>query len=215
MESIQLLSLLGLPVCVWLILAAKPMIVLLFERGEFSRADAVLTSIIIGLMTPDILLGRVVSVTQTLFYANNDLRTPFISTLIFTVSHTVLAILLVGLLGVLGLPIAVSLASLSNAIYMIWKLQSRFGPIGWSEMGSFASRLSAAVTMAGVGFTLGAKLATTTAGSYSLAKLLDFAMPTAFGLCSFITAAFLFRLIDGRFFLLGKERHPLFYDRSS
>jgi len=215
LESIRLLSVVGLPVVIWLILAAKPMIVLLFERGEFSRADAAMTSMIIGLMTPDIFLGRIVSVTQTLFYANNDLRTPFMSTLIFTISHTVLAILLVALFGVLGLPIAVSLASLSNTIYMISKLQSRFGPLGWSEMGGFALRLAATVTMAGVGFTLGARLTTTTTVSYSLAKLLDFTIPTAFGLCSFITAAFLFRLIDGRFFLPGSERHSLFFDRSA
>ena len=215
LESIQLLSLVGLSVCVWLILAAKPMIVLLFERGEFSRADAALASIIVALMTPDILLGRIVSVTQTLFYANMDLRTPFMSTLIFTVSHTVLAIVLVGLLGVLGLPIAVSLASLSNTTYMISKLQSRFGPIGWSEMWGFALRLVTAVTIAGVGFTLGARLATMTTVSYSLAKFLDFAIPTAFGLCTFITAASLLRLIDGRFFLPGSERHGPFFGQST
>jgi putative peptidoglycan lipid II flippase len=215
LESIQLLCGVGLPISIWLVLAAQPMLVLLFERGAFSRADAALTGVIIGLMTPDILLGRIVSVAQTLFYANNDLRTPFMSTLIFTFAHTVLAILLVGLLGVLGLPIAVSLASLSNTIYMIWKLQCRFGPIGWHEMWGFACRLSAAIMLATVGFTLGARLATATAVSYALAKLLDFAVPTAFGFCSFMTGALLFRLIDCRFFLPGRARRSRFFDQSA
>jgi len=48
--------------------------VLLFERGEFSRADAALTGVLIRFMAPDILLGRLVSITQTLFYANMDMR---------------------------------------------------------------------------------------------------------------------------------------------
>jgi putative peptidoglycan lipid II flippase len=215
LESIQLLSVVGLPICIWLIVTAEPMLMLLFERGAFSRADAVLTGVIIGLMAPDILLSRIGSIAQTLFYANKDMRTPFISTLIYAFSHTILAILLVRLLGVLGLPIAVSLASLSYAIYMITKVQSRFGPIGWSELWGFAFRLSAAGAVAVVGFTLGGRLAPITTVSYSLAKLLDFSVPTAFGIFSFIMSVFLFRLLDGRFFLPGGERHSLFFDRSS
>src|SRR5262249_21160658 len=145
--------------------------------------DAALTSVIIGLMAPEILLSRIGSITQTLFYANKDMRTPFISMLIYTVSHTVLAILLVRLLGVPGLPIAVSLGSLSYTIYLITKAQSRFGPIGWSELWGFAFRLSAASATAAVGLTLGARLATITTVSYALAKLLNFAIPTVFGVC--------------------------------
>jgi putative peptidoglycan lipid II flippase len=215
LESIQLLSVVGLPVCIWLVLAAKPMIVILFERGEFTRADAALTSIILGLMVPNIFLSRIASVVQTLFYANMDTRTPFISDLIFTFSHTVLAILLVGLLGVLGLPLAVSLAPLSTTIYLIAKLQSRFGPIGWSELWGFALRLSATCVIAGVGFALGTRLAMITTAPYSVAKLLDFAVPTVFGLFSFMMGAWLVRLIDGRFCLPGRERRGFFFDRSA
>jgi putative peptidoglycan lipid II flippase len=201
LESIQLLSVVGVPICLWLILAAQPLVVLLFERGAFSRADAVLTSVIICFMAPDILLGRIVSVIQTLFYANMDMRTPLISTLIFTFAHTVFAILLVGLLGVLGMPIAVSLASLSNTLYMLLKLQSRFGPIGWSELWNFPLRLVAACTMGGGGLFLGTKWAILTTVSYSMAKLLDVAVPMAFGMCFFVAGAFLFRLIDSRLLL--------------
>ena len=81
-------------------------------------------------------------------------------------------------------------------------------------MWGFALRLVTAVTIAGVGFTLGARLATMTMASYSLAKFLDFVIPTAFGLCAFITAAFLLRLIDGRFFLPRSDRHGLFFGQS-
>ena len=189
-----------------MILTAQPLVVLLFERGEFSRADAALTGVLIRLMVPDILLGRIVSVTQTLFNANMDLRTPLISTVIFTVAHAVFALLLVGWLGVLGLPIAVSLASLSNAVYMIVKLQARFGPVGWSEMRDFPFRLAATCAMGGGGFAVGAKLATLTTVSYSVAKFLGVAMPTALGMCLFIAGALSFRLIDSRLWLAVERR---------
>jgi len=215
LESLRLLSLVGLPVCVWLLVAAKPMLLLLFERGAFSRADAALAAVIIRFMVPDIILGRLGSVAQTLFYANKDTRTPFISTVVYAASHTVLAVLLVRMLGVLGLPIAVSLASLSYAGYMIVSVQSRFGPIGWSELSSFSLRLAAASAVALAGFTLGARLTPSTGVSYSLAKLLDFSVPTALSICSFIVAAFLFRLVDPRVFLLRRERHSLLVERGS
>jgi putative peptidoglycan lipid II flippase len=196
LEAFRILTVVGVPLCIWLILAAEPLVVLLFERGEFSRTDAGLVALLIQMLVPYILLGRVGSVIQALFYANMDMRTPLISTIIYTFANTAFAILLVVLLGIRGLPIAVSLANLSAVIYMIVMLQRRFGPVGWSEMRGFPLRLTATCAMGVVGFAVGAKLIMLTTASYSVTKVLDVMMPTAFGMCLFIVGAFLFRLID-------------------
>ena len=206
LESIRVLTLVGVPICVWLVLSAEPLTVLLFERGQFSRADAVLTGVLIQFMVPDILLGRLVSIMQTLFNANMDLRTPLISTMIFAVAQTALAIPLVGALGVLGLPIAVSLASLGSAVYMLVKVHGRFGPIGWTTIRSFLVRLAATSAIGGVGFAVGSELATLATVSYSAAKVLDLAVPSAFGMCLFIVGAFSVRLIDSRSLALLRRR---------
>jgi len=211
LEGIRVLTFVGLPICVWLILSAEPLTVLLFERGQFSRADAVLTGVLIRFMVPDILLGRLVSIMQTLFNANMDLRTPLISTVIFAVAQTALAIPLVGALGVFGLPIAVSLASLSSAVYMLVRVQGRFGPVGWNTIRSFLFRLAAACAIGGVGFAVGSELTTLTTVSYSAAKVLDLAVPSAFGLCLFIVGAFSVRLIDCRL-LKPKTKTAVFVD---
>jgi putative peptidoglycan lipid II flippase len=213
LESSKLLSIIGFPVCIWLIFAAEPMVVLFFERGEFSRADATLTGTIIGLMVPYILLSRIVSLAQTPFYATMEMRPPVMSTLIFALTHIVLATLLVSLLGLFGLPIALSLAMLCSACYMIYKLQSRFGPVGWSEMRGFAFRLSATSTVAGVGFALGTSLVRMITASGWVAKLLDFSVPTFFAICAFVVSAFVFRLIDGRFLLQGGWSRSFFLGR--
>jgi putative peptidoglycan lipid II flippase len=201
LESLQLLFTIGLPVCVWLTLAAQPLVILMFERGEFTRENALLTAIIIQLMVPDVMLGRVVSVTQTLFYSNMDMRTPLISTVIFTVANIVFAIVLVGLFGVIGMPIAVSLASISNTVYMISKLHGRFGPIGWNQLQDFGIRLAAASALGGIGLAIGSRVASLPAVSDSIAKIINVAIPTAFGFCVFLVAAYLLRLIDDRFWV--------------
>ena len=84
---------------------------------------------------------------------------------------------------------------------MIVKLQSRFGPVGWREMRDFPFRLAATCAVAGGGFAVGAKLVTLITVSYSVAKVLGVAMPTAVGMCLFIAGAFSFRLIDRRLLL--------------
>jgi putative peptidoglycan lipid II flippase len=198
LESIQLLSLVGVPICIWLIFMAEPLVVLFFQRGQFSSADAVLTAVIIRFMVPDVLLGRLVSVTQTLFYVNSDLRTPFISTLIYTVANTIFAVVLAHWLGVRGIGMAVSLASLSNAVYMILKLQSRFGPVGWSDMRAFALRLGTTSVMAAAGFAIGSRVLSITTVSYSLTKFLAVAMPSALGFSVFAMGVLTFRLFDTR-----------------
>jgi putative peptidoglycan lipid II flippase len=196
LESLQLLAMVGLPISVWLVLTAEPLLMFAFGRGGFTRADAVLCAFIIRLMVPDILLGRIVSVTQTLFYANMDTLTPLVSTIIFVVVHTILAITLVYFFGLPGLPVAVSLASLSNTTYMIWRLRAKFGPFGWWELRSFALRLTATCFTGALGLMLGTKFVGLSVASHSLAHLLDLAVPTTFWVITFAVAVLLFRPID-------------------
>jgi len=191
------------------------MLVLLFVRGAFSRADASLTSAIVGFMAPSILLGRLTSIAQMPFYATRDMRPPLMSTLVFTVAHIGLAPLLVGVLGVFGLPIALSLATLCGAGYMVSKLQCRFGPIGWNDLYNFALRLCAAGAVAGVGFALGTRWAGEIAASESVSRLLDFFVPTLMASSAFIVGALLFRLIDGRSLLKEGWKHSVAPGRSS
>ncbi len=195
-ESLQLLACVGLPVCIWLALTAEPLLMLLFGRGGFTRTDAILTSVIIRFLIPDLFLGRIVSVTQTLFYANLDTRTPLISTLIFVGVHTAAAIGLVALIGLPGLPIAVSLASISNTIYMIWKAQRSFGPLGWSSLRVFALKLGATCGLGALGIMIGSRFTAWATVSRSMLQLWAVGMPTVFAMCSFTVGAFLFRLVD-------------------
>jgi putative peptidoglycan lipid II flippase len=196
LESMQLVVLVGLPICIWLVFAAEPLVVLLFQRGHFTAADAVVTAVIIRYMVPDLLLGRICSVTQTLFYANSDLRTPFISTVIFTVVNAMGAIVFAKFLGVRGIGLAVAVASLSNTMYMLWKLQQRYAPMGWRERQDFARRLGLTCTLAGLGFAFGSKLFPGAAVFESAGRLMAVIVPSVLGFGLFGAGALAFRLLD-------------------
>jgi putative peptidoglycan lipid II flippase len=196
LDSIQLLALVGLPFCIWLVLAAEPLVVLFFQRGKFTAADAVVTASIIRLMVPDLLLGRLVSVSQTLFYANQDQRTPFISTVIYAVANCLSAIVLARWFGVQGVGLAVSIASLSNSLYMFSMLQRRFSPVGWGEMRRFAVRLVTACAFAVAAFAIGAAALPISTSSYQLARFLAVAMPGTVASIAFIAVAYRCGLVD-------------------
>ena len=198
LESIQLLSLVGVPLCVWLSLMAEPLVALFFQRGQFTSANVALTAVVIRVMVPDLFIGRLVSVSQTLFYANSDLRTPLISTVIYTIANIIAAIALTPWLGVLGMGMAVSVASLCNAVYMIVRLHSRFGPVGWLDVRAFAFRLAGTSVVAGVAFSVGSRLLSTTTMPYPVAKVLAVAVPSAVGFSVFAVGVLLFRLFDTR-----------------
>jgi putative peptidoglycan lipid II flippase len=198
LEAIQILGLVAVPLSIWLAFTAEPLVKVLFQRGQFSAADAVATAVIIRTMVVYFLLARFVSVTQTLFYANSDFRTPFISTVIFTISNTACALMLVRWLGAPGIGVAVSIASLCNAAYMILKLQSRFGPVGWADMWPFGLRLGICSALAGVGFVAGLGVSSTTAVSEPVARLLAVAIPSLFGFTIFVVAGFVCGVFDTR-----------------
>ena len=135
-------------------------------------------------------------VSQTLFYANSDFRTPFVSTVIFTMANTAFAVLLVRWFGAPGIGIAVSLASLCNTAYMILKLESRFGPVGWVKMWPFALRLGSCSALAGAGFVAGLNVSLTVAVSESLTRLLAVAMPSVLGFLLFVVVGVVCGVFD-------------------
>lgn len=198
LQGIQLLALAGVPVCIWLIAAAEPLVTLLFKRGQFTSADATATALILQLMVPDLLLGRLVSITQTLFYANGDRQTPFVSTVIFTVANLFFAVALSRWLGAPGVGLAVSLASMCNAGYMLAKVQSRFSPVGWGRMRTFGLRLGTISLVAFVVFVVGARVFSGLSVAAPLKAILAVALPGSLGFCVFGLGVFAFRLFDER-----------------
>jgi putative peptidoglycan lipid II flippase len=207
LESFQILGLVGLPLSIWLIFMAEPLVLLFFQRGQFSPADAAMTALIIIVMVPQFFLTRFVNVSQQLFYANSDLRTPFVSTVIYTIANICCAVVLAQWFGEAGIGASVSIASTCNVVYMMLKLQSSFGPIGWSRLRTFALRLGTTSLLAAGGFAAGLRALSMASGSEWLLRVLAVAMPTAIGVAVFVSGVFALRLFDTG--LIATDRQQL------
>ena len=212
LQSVKLLALAGVPISLWLAFTAQPLLVLLFERAEFTRSDAALTGVLVVLMTPYILLSRLIGVAQTPFYSLLEMHPPFYSTLVFFAVNTASALLLIKHWGLYSLPLALSLASLCGALFMIAQLNRRFGPVGWPSLRGFLWRLLAAGLVSAFGLVSGTYLTQLITAQGLIEKLLDLAVPSMLGLGAFAAMALMLRLVDLRSLRPGADRALLSRD---
>jgi len=147
--ALRLSAFVAVPATVGLVLLGGPIVQVLFQRGEFSPADAALTAqallgYAVGL--PAFSATRIAAQT---FYALGDTRTPVLVGFLAVAVNVVLALLLMWPLRHAGLALASSLSSYVNVIALGWLLRRRLGgPRGGEIGGSLGRTLAASAGLA-------------------------------------------------------------------
>jgi putative peptidoglycan lipid II flippase len=197
-DAIRLIAFLSLPISCWLIFAGQPMIVLLFQRGRFSGVDAAHTAMLIALLTPYVIFGRLIGITQTPFYAKLDTKTPLLSVILFFGLYATTVALLTRTIGIYGFPIASSFASVMTAVTMSALLHRTFGPLGWKLLKKFGMQMTVVMALTICAFAIGQLIGGQFLSESLAAKLVRFLVPTALGFTAFLGAAFSFRMLGRR-----------------
>lgn len=196
LQSIKILLLIVCSAGVWLIFTCKPMLILMFARGRFTATDATVISLVIALMVPAILFGRISATIQIPFFANYDMKTPFIVTLISLCLYTISVFNFVRIYDIYGFPIAFCLGNLVSAISISIFFNKKFGPLGWRKLNNFILQLSEVMLITVFGLILGLYINTYLDGANLYGKVTDFIIPTILGFTAFLMASILVRLID-------------------
>lgn len=138
--ALRLGAFIAIPAAVGLVALAAPIVRLLFQRGEFSAADVVLTAqalvgYAIGL--PAFSATRIVAQT---FYALGDVRTPVFVGFAAVTANLLLALSLMWPLGHAGLALASSLSSYVNLVGLCIILRRRRGLLSGQAFGASLAR---------------------------------------------------------------------------
>ena len=195
-NGVKLLLFMSVPVCVWLAWTGDSLIGLLFERGQFSKADTELTSSLMALMSPYILFSRAISITQTPFYAVRDTKTLVIGMILSFLSYLLLTPPLLYEFGVYGFPLAMVASTALGALIMLLLLRRSFGAMDWGRLRTFSVQLLGASGLASLGLLLGRQPWMHFAMSGWSQKLLAVGVPSLLGIIGFFAGALIFRLID-------------------
>jgi putative peptidoglycan lipid II flippase len=143
-QGMRLALFVALPASVALVTIGEPLIVALFQRGEFGAAAARETARALAWQGGAIWTVAVVRQTIPAFYAMGDTRTPVVVSAIDLCAFIGLALGLRGPMGHVGISIAVAGSSAVQMVLLVALLHRKLGGIGGGEIARSLARTLAA-----------------------------------------------------------------------
>lgn len=147
--AFELLLLLILPASVGLVLCAGPVYSLFFLGGEFTTESVRQSALALSAYAPGLLFVGASRVMVPAFYALQDTRTPVWVSFWTLLVNAGLGLLLMQTMAHIGLALALTLASLFNALLLAWLLRRRLGGLGLAGLGRQALRMLPALLLMG------------------------------------------------------------------
>ncbi|MDQ3738207.1 MAG: murein biosynthesis integral membrane protein MurJ [Actinomycetota bacterium] len=125
--GIRLVSLLTLPAGILVFVLRRPIVGALLQHGEYTSADADITSRALAGFALGLCAFSVYLFVLRGFYAHHDTRTPFLINVGENALNILLAVILVGRYGVMGLGASFALAKAFGAVWAVVVLANKVG----------------------------------------------------------------------------------------
>jgi len=154
--TLRLVFLLTVPSALWLAVAARPVIALLYQHGRFGDHDTAQTAGALVMYCIGLPAFAAVTVLTRTFYALGDTRTPVRASFVSVGINIALNLALMRPLGHFGLALATALTSIVNFGQLSWSLRRKIGPLEGRRMAQTVLRvgLASLVTCTMCGFVL-------------------------------------------------------------
>lgn len=130
-ESIVSVSLLVIPATVGAMIYSRPIVELLFLRGEFDSSAASMTSQALLLYSIGMIASSIRDIITRVFYSYNDTKTPMINSAFCVVLNIILSLILSRFLGVGGLALATSVSIIVMTLILVLSLKKRVPTFGF------------------------------------------------------------------------------------
>ncbi len=150
-EAISMTNLLVIPSTVGLMVLAKPIITIVFARGEFDATAVELTSSALFFYAPVLIGYGIRDICNRAFYSLKDMRTPMYNAIVMVLINVVLDIVLARVMGIGGLALATSIASTYGCLSIMISFRRKIGPYSLKKLTiSFVKITVAAAVMGAV-----------------------------------------------------------------
>ncbi|MEM7223491.1 MAG: murein biosynthesis integral membrane protein MurJ [Pseudomonadota bacterium] len=157
-RGLEMSMVLTLPAAVALLVIAWPIVVVLFERGAFTRESSDATALALQAFAFGLPAFVLVKILQPAYFAREDTMTPFKITVVSVAAYVVLALGLFWWIGFVGLAVATTIAAwLSVALLAVGLRKRGFFTLD-QRLKSRIPRILAASVLMGLGLWLGSQL---------------------------------------------------------
>jgi putative peptidoglycan lipid II flippase len=194
-RGLALMLMLNVPAAAGLIVLARPIVEVLFERGQFLPADSVATAAALRLYAVGLLGYCGVRITSPAFYALGESRVPVMVSMATIALNIVLSGTLVRTMGFSGLALATSIAALANGAWLVALLSKRLNGIELPHLTrAFIKIAIATALMAAVTSGVDRSLPAFWGGNGSAVRALRLVISIASGLMTLAAAARVLRI---------------------
>ncbi|HEY7445585.1 MAG TPA: murein biosynthesis integral membrane protein MurJ [Vicinamibacterales bacterium] len=209
-RGLRMMLMLNIPATLGLVALARPVVGLIFERGEFTSADTNATAIALMFYAPGLIGYSFVKLASPAFYALHDSRTPVIVSILTMVLNIVLNITLVRLMGYSGLALGTALAALFNASVLLWRLRGRLDGLEGTRLAiSLGKIMAASAVMAAGAWAVERGMHTILPGTDLTIRILHVGSSIAVGLVVLAVSAHMLNITefgDARRLVLARVR---------
>ena len=129
-KTMNIIIIFMVPICVGTMVLSKPIVKVLFQRGEFNATDTAITANILMVYIVSIIAFSLRNVMSRAFYSLHDTKTPMINGTISIIFNIVLNIILSKYMGYIGLSVATTIASFIGLVLFIISIQNKIGDFG-------------------------------------------------------------------------------------
>ena len=193
--GLSLMMMLNIPATVGLMVLAVPIVRVIFERGAFTGADTLATSVAVRFYAVGLIAYSVVRIASPAFYALGKSRVPVIVSMYTVVVNATLNILLVRTMGYAGLALGTSLAAIFNAAVLLVLLHRNLRGLDERRMLGSLIRIAAASAAMGVAAAAtDAWLGSALPGDGTTAQIARVAISIAVALAVLAASAWLLRI---------------------
>ncbi len=194
-HAISLMLLLNLPATLGLIVLARPIVEVIFQRGHFTAADTEATAAALQFYAIGLVGYSVVRIVSPTFYTLGRSRLPVFASVGSVLVNVALSVWLVGVLGFRGLALGTSLTALLNATAQLFMLRREIQGIEGPRLVSSLARIAAAsIVMAVATWAVAEALNGWVPGTGLAPQVTRLLLSIATGLLTLAAAAHLLRI---------------------
>ena len=130
MVTNTLILLITIPATVGLVVLAKPIVQVAFERGEFDAIATLMTSKALIFYSAGLVASSLNLFTTRVYYSLQDTKTPILNGAISVCFNIVLNLVLVKFMAHAGLALATSISTTISMLLMFYGLRKKIGSLG-------------------------------------------------------------------------------------
>lgn len=167
-HSFRQLAFLAVPAALGLLALAKPIVQVIYERGQFTPLSTDMTALALGVYAPGLIVFSLLKIIIPMFYAHQDIKTPMRVGLACAGLGILLKLIFMWPLKHAGIALATVIVSLIQAGVLATLIHRRYGSPGWGNI------FSSAVKMLVAGIVM--SLAAVAADRFGLRLLADYGL---------------------------------------